>query len=72
MTSKPNHIRTLTAFAAVLLMLASCKIGHHYVRPDIDIPFLCDAARDRINNAGGSVMAGRVNGDLAVGVWTDD
>ena len=46
MTSKLNHIRTLTAFAAALLMLASCKIGHHYVRPDIDMPATLGCGRE--------------------------
>ena len=46
MTSNPNHIRTLTAFAAVLLMLASCKIGHYYVRPDIDMPATLGCGRE--------------------------
>ena len=38
MTRRLNRIRTLSCLAAALLMLASCKIGHHYVRPDIGMP----------------------------------
>ena len=38
MTRRLNRIRTLSCLAAALLMLASCKIGHHYVRPDVAMP----------------------------------
>lgn len=38
MTRKLKHIRNLAVAATALLLAASCKIGHHYVRPDIEMP----------------------------------
>lgn len=38
MTHYLKHIRTLAGLAAALLLLASCQLGRHYVRPDVAMP----------------------------------
>lgn len=59
MTHYLKHIRTLAGLAAALLLLASCQLGRHYVRPDVAMP----------TTLGG--MAGADSASLADRSWNE-